>query len=72
MATERIKVTLTADTSKFTEAMRRLQERVNAMFRVQASRDTRQVVCPGDRLNPKMHEFWITRGYACPGCGAAL
>jgi len=30
------------------------------------------VRCPADRLLGTMHEFWISRGYACPGCGAAL
>ncbi len=33
---------------------------------------TRQVLCPGSGVNPEMHEFWITRGYACPSCKAAL
>lgn len=61
-----VTVTLTLDTTKFVAAMRDMQRALERGL----SQDWPR--CPGDGINPKMHEFWIPLGYACPSCKAAL
>lgn len=93
MTDDNLRVTITADVSRFQDAMKRAARAmehyadtvlrteteigtfIDRVVRGRTRRDALslgQVVCPGDRINARMHEFWILSGQACPSCRAAV